>query len=154
MKGPSMDEDPIIERSKWHKPSYLGHYGESATHYEGIRTRCLKCGTSFVFSARDQKQAFETEHRYPGFLPSLCPTCSGEWQTLEQRISGHPSLFALIYILSHGLKTTYWAGCGHDFTSRAVDLPWINSVLSCHQPLRAPCFFMRYRSLYPPKLRT
>lgn len=81
-----MDEDPIIERSKWHKPSYLGHYGESATHYEGIRTRCLKCGTSFVFSARDQKQAFETEHRYPGFLPSLCPTCSGEWQTLEQGI--------------------------------------------------------------------
>jgi hypothetical protein len=81
-----MEEDPIIDRSKWHKPSYLGHYDENATHYEGIRSRCLKCGASFVFTAQEQKQAFEIEHRYPGYLPSLCPPCSGEWEILEQRI--------------------------------------------------------------------
>ncbi len=81
-----MEEGPVIDRSKWHKPSYLGHYDENATHYEGIRSRCLKCETSFVFSALEQKQAFEVEHRYPGHLPSLCPTCSGEWEILKQRI--------------------------------------------------------------------
>ena len=81
-----MEEDPKIDRSKWHKPTYLGHYDENATHYEGLQTRCLKCGMSSVFSAQAQKQAFEVEHRYPGYLPTLCPVCSEEWEILEQQI--------------------------------------------------------------------
>ncbi len=81
-----MEEDLKIDRSKWHKPWNLGHYDENATHYEGLRSRCLKCGVSFVFSAQEQKQAFEVEHRYPRYLPTLCSACSGEWETLEKQI--------------------------------------------------------------------
>lgn len=75
-----------IDRSKWHKPTYLGHYDERATHYEGIACRCKKCGLPFVFSAESQKHAFEFEHRYPGWLPTLCKTCSEEWGSLKQEI--------------------------------------------------------------------
>jgi hypothetical protein len=75
-----------IDRSKWQKPSYLGHYDVNAAYYEGLRTSCRKCGVSFVFSAQAQKYAFEIEQRYPGWLPTLCPTCYREWEALEQKI--------------------------------------------------------------------
>lgn len=81
-----MEECYEIDRSKWHKPSYLGHYDEKATCYEGLRTRCMKCGSSFVFSAQEQKHAFEVELRYPGWLPTLCLACSQEWEALEHEI--------------------------------------------------------------------
>jgi hypothetical protein len=81
-----MEDCCEIDRSKWHKPSYLGHYDEKATCYEGIRTRCLKCGRSFVFSAQEQKYAFEVKRVYPGWLPTLCPACSQKWAALEQKI--------------------------------------------------------------------
>ena len=84
--GSQMGSSPEIDRSKWHKPTYLGHYDERATHYEGIACRCKRCGTSFVFSAESQKNAFEFEHRYPGWLPTLCDSCSDEWRTLKQEI--------------------------------------------------------------------
>ncbi|WP_155920420.1 hypothetical protein [Methylobacter luteus] len=86
MKERNTEVSIEIDRSKWHKPSYLGHYDEKATHYEGLRARCLKCGKSFVFSAEAQKQAFEVEQRYPCWLPTLCPTCSQEWKVLEETI--------------------------------------------------------------------
>jgi hypothetical protein len=41
---------------------------------------------SFTFSAESQKHAFECEHRYPGWLPTLCTTCSEEWTFLKQEI--------------------------------------------------------------------
>ena len=81
-----MGNSPEIDRSKWHKPTYLGHYDEHATHYEGIACRCKKCGLSFAFSAESQKHAFEVEHRYPGWLPTLCSTCNEEWHLLKQEI--------------------------------------------------------------------
>lgn len=67
--------DVSIDRSKWHKPTYAGHYDDRATVYEGIRTRCNNCETSFVFQPEEQKFAFEVEKKYPGWLPSLCPVC-------------------------------------------------------------------------------
>jgi hypothetical protein len=79
-----MEEEIKIDRSKWHKPSYLGHYDENATHYEGLRTHCRKCGESFVVSAKEQKQEFEVEKRYPRWLPTLCPICSERWKALEK----------------------------------------------------------------------
>jgi hypothetical protein len=79
-----MGSSPEIDRSKWHKPTYLGHYDERATHYEGIACRCKRCGVSFVFSAESQKHAFEFQHQYPGWLPSLCTTCCEEWQFLKK----------------------------------------------------------------------
>lgn len=81
-----MDECYEIDRSKWRKPSYLGHYDENATCYEGLRARCSKCGSSFIFSAQEQKYAFEVEHRYPGWLPTLCPACSREWKAVEREL--------------------------------------------------------------------
>ncbi|WP_348943990.1 hypothetical protein ABHF33_10865 [Chitinibacter sp. FCG-7] len=81
-----MQNSPKIDRTKWHKPTYLGHYDENASHYEGIRCYCKKCGLSFVFSAESQKNAFEVEHRYPGWLPTLCPMCSEQWERLKQDV--------------------------------------------------------------------
>ena len=81
-----MGSSPKIDRSKWHKPTYLGHDDERATHYEGIACRCKRCGVPFVFSAESQKHAFEFERRYPGWLPTLCTTCGEEWNFLKQEI--------------------------------------------------------------------
>lgn len=81
-----MESLPKIDRSKWHKPTYPGHYDENATHYEGIRCRCKKCGISFVFSAESQKNTFEAKQRYPGWLPTLCQTCGEQWGFLKQNI--------------------------------------------------------------------
>jgi hypothetical protein len=81
-----MDKNIKIDRTNWHKPSYLGHYDEKATHYEGLRCRCRKCESSFIFSAQIQKVAFENEKKYPGWMPSLCERCESEWESLEKQI--------------------------------------------------------------------
>ncbi len=88
-----MEELVKIDRTKWQKPSYLGHYDENATHYEGLRKRCSRCEISFVFSANAQKVAFEEEKRYPGWLPTLCASCELEWKDMEQKIKDYQKLW-------------------------------------------------------------
>lgn len=68
-----------IDRSKWNKPTYQGHYDDRALFYEGIRCRCRKCEKSFVFGELEQKEAFEVSGKYPGWLPSLCSTCHSQF---------------------------------------------------------------------------
>jgi hypothetical protein len=71
-----------IERSKWQKPIYQGHYDEQAEFYEGIRCRCRKCELSFVFTASQQRDSFERNGKYPGWQPSLCPKCHSKFLDL------------------------------------------------------------------------
>lgn len=80
-----MNELVPIDRSKWNKPTYDGHYDAAATCYEGISCRCRKCERSFVFSAAEQQKRFELEGKYPGWLPSLCQSCEPEWAALLQK---------------------------------------------------------------------
>ena len=77
-----MSERIPIDRSKWHKPFYRGHYDEQAAFYEGIRCRCRKCGLSFVFTAFEQRDSFERNGKYPGWQPSLCTQCHSEFLEL------------------------------------------------------------------------
>lgn len=79
-----MDQNIPIDRSKWKKPKYSGHYDSHAIFYEGISCKCLKCSVSFVFSAIEQQHKFEAEGKYPGWLPSLCGECSNLWQRISK----------------------------------------------------------------------
>jgi hypothetical protein len=74
-----------IDRSKWNKPTYDGHYDAGAKFYEGISCRCRKCETLFVFSATEQQEKFEQEGKYPGWLPSLCQNCWPQWESISKR---------------------------------------------------------------------
>jgi hypothetical protein len=74
-----------IDKSQWSKASLNssgGHYDDRATHYENISYRCKKCEVSCVFSAEDQKRAYEIEKRFVWWLPSLCPPCLTEVEAL------------------------------------------------------------------------
>jgi len=75
-----------IEREKWNKPHYEGHYDKRATQYEGIRCRCGKCEISFVFEAREQKRQFELLSRHPFWKPTLCQTCQNEWEEIKPKL--------------------------------------------------------------------
>ena len=77
-----MDQQILIDRSEWKKPTYSGHYDDRAIFYEGISCRCKKCELSFVFTAIEQKRKFEMEKEYPGWLPSLCQVCEDRWQDI------------------------------------------------------------------------
>jgi hypothetical protein len=75
-----------IDRSKWQKPSYGGHYDEIATEYEGIRCRCDKCEGSFVFEPEEQKRQFELLGRFPFWIPRLCSNCQNDWEIIGPRL--------------------------------------------------------------------
>jgi len=75
-----------IDRKKWNKPHYEGHYDGRATEYEGIRCRCEKCGGSFVFKPEEQKRQFELLGRYPFWKPTLCQDCQNEWEEIGPRL--------------------------------------------------------------------
>lgn len=68
-----------IDRSAWSEASQRtsGQYDERATEYEGIRCQCRKCTRSFVFTAQEQKIAFEVEKRFIWYEPKHCRECSG-----------------------------------------------------------------------------
>ncbi|AMJ74688.1 hypothetical protein AVL57_12390 [Alteromonas stellipolaris] len=83
-----MEDKLDINRLNWHKSSYLGHYDKDCKYYEGIRCRCQKCDCSFVFTPEEQKQKFEIDKVYPGWLPTLCFSCTKNWNTLNENILG------------------------------------------------------------------
>jgi len=76
-----------ITRTSWSASSQrtLGHYDEYATVYEGIRCRCRRCNTSFVFTAEAQQVAYEVEQKYVWSLPAYCETCGAELINLQVR---------------------------------------------------------------------
>ena len=75
-----------IDRSKWKKPSYRGHYSKRATEYEGIRCKCERCEISFVFEPEEQKRQFELLGRFPFWVPTLCFHCQSEWEIISPKL--------------------------------------------------------------------
>ena len=74
-----MPSDVSINRALWSRSSQRsagGHYDASATHYEGIRYRCRACEVNCIFSAQEQRVAYEVNKKYVWWLPALCATCS------------------------------------------------------------------------------
>ncbi|WP_082485801.1 zinc-ribbon domain containing protein [Acidovorax sp. Leaf84] len=67
-----------IDRSQWCRRSQrtTGHYDEGAAEYEGIRCKCRLCTRSFVFTAEEQKYAYEVEKRFVWYLPKHCKECA------------------------------------------------------------------------------
>lgn len=66
-----------IDRLKWCRRSQrtTGHYDKEAMEYEGIRCKCRLCTRSFVFTAEEQKNAYEVEKRFVWYLPKHCKEC-------------------------------------------------------------------------------
>lgn len=90
-----MSDSVPIDRSKWKKPIYGGHYDENETSYEGLRCRCSKCGASFVFPPEQQRELFEEQGKYPGWLPSLCQGCEEEWKAARREEESYYAQWAL-----------------------------------------------------------
>jgi len=77
-----------IDRSLWSHSSQRssgGEYDAAATHYEGIRFRCRACEASCVFTAEEQRIAYEEHKKFVSWLPSLCAACGTELTGLQSR---------------------------------------------------------------------
>ncbi|WP_436077506.1 zinc-ribbon domain containing protein [Acidovorax delafieldii] len=82
----SLDMTISIDRSQWCRRSQrtTGHYDEDATEYEGIRCKCRLCTRSFVFTAEEQKNAYEVEKRFVWYLPKHCKECASHRESIEE----------------------------------------------------------------------
>jgi hypothetical protein len=78
-----------IDRSKWHKPTYDGHYDALAIEYEGIRCRCKRCESSFIYEPAEQKRQLEELGRFPFWLPSLCDQCQAQWEKIGTELKSY-----------------------------------------------------------------
>ncbi len=56
------------------------------SHYEDIHYQCVRCGKISVFTAADQKLAFELHKAYIWQRRKLCQACWREKHRIEQRI--------------------------------------------------------------------
>ena len=77
-----------IDKTKWSKSSQNStpaNYDERATEYEGISYSCVKCGASLVFTPKEQKEKYEVEKKYIDWLPSRCPQCQKQLDTLKNK---------------------------------------------------------------------
>ena len=75
-----------IDREKWSessKRSYAFHYLK--THYEDIQYRCRKCNELAIFTAGEQKIAFEVKKNYIWQQHVLCTKCNDEFYKLKIR---------------------------------------------------------------------
>ncbi len=77
-----------IDRSKWSPSSQRsgGHYDECAIYYENLAYRCRKCEMSCVFTAEQQKEAYEERKEYVWRIPSLCPSCETQRNLLRAEV--------------------------------------------------------------------
>ena len=73
-----------IDKTKWSASSQrsLGRYDERARYYEDLSFRCTKCERSFLFTAAQQKEAFEERKEYVRRYPTLCQSCAAQRELL------------------------------------------------------------------------
>lgn len=68
-----------IDREQWSRSSKQSYvYQQAAAHYGDIRYTCAKCQEDAVFTAEEQKTAFEQKKQYVWRRRVLCPRCNGE----------------------------------------------------------------------------
>lgn len=68
-----------VDRSQWSESSQRTY--TSISVYTDIAWRCRGCGQSFVFTAQEQKQAYEHEGVYIHWRPVLCDACASQAQS-------------------------------------------------------------------------
>lgn len=64
-------------------------YGMAPSHYEDIEYRCWHCGDDAVFSAAEQKRAFEVRGAYVWQRRVLCTPCKLDSEGLKRELQAH-----------------------------------------------------------------
>src|ERR1051325_8080530 len=80
----------IIDKEKWSESSKRSFEYKYSTDkcYQDITYRCVKCAQPSVFTAREQKRAYEVIKDYVGKYiggKKLCPTCSKNLEALQEK---------------------------------------------------------------------
>ncbi|HAV63877.1 MAG TPA: hypothetical protein DCY13_16120 [Verrucomicrobiales bacterium] len=77
-----------VDSSKWSgKSQRLAEIQGAPRDYEDIPYSCWRCGQRAVFSAAEQKQAFEVRKAYIWQRRNLCPDCWRERLQIERGIA-------------------------------------------------------------------
>lgn len=75
-----------VDQAQWSEPSKRSYaYVARAPHYADVVYRCLKCSANSVFTAAEQKHAFEVKKRYIWQRRILCIACHAALQQLKAR---------------------------------------------------------------------
>lgn len=79
-----------VDPEKWSESSKRSViYDFPPKEYGDINYKCWRCEASAVFTAEEQKQAFERRKAYIWQRRYLCGTCFSERQALERNIRRH-----------------------------------------------------------------
>ena len=73
-----------VDRNRWSESSQRTY--ATIQFYEDIAWTCRGCGQSDVFTAQEQKQAFEVEQIYIYWHPCLCEACSHKKQSTAENM--------------------------------------------------------------------
>lgn len=83
------------DKSKWSESSKNSYSYESCIEgYADISYKCYKCGNCAVFTAQDQKEAFEVRKCYVWQRRNLCAACYDEFSALKTAIKNYEKLWA------------------------------------------------------------
>lgn len=75
-----------IDKTQWSESSRRSEiYNSTATEYEGIGYVCIKCSAPTVFTAREQKVAYEVKKDYIWKRRTLCRQCFVALEVLRKR---------------------------------------------------------------------
>lgn len=85
-KNPKPSRVPV-ERSQWSESSQRTY--ALLEFYEDRTWSCRGCGQSFVFTAQEQKRAYEDEGVYIYWHPTLCAACAEQAQATADAIQRH-----------------------------------------------------------------
>ena len=84
-----------IDKEAWSDESKRSYsYDSHIEFYEDERYQCVKCGCSAVFSAQEQKEAFEVKKRYIWQRRTLCKSCYGELLELKKELSMYEEMWS------------------------------------------------------------
>jgi hypothetical protein len=72
--------------TQWSEQSRRSYAAEYMTQYVDIKYFCWSCGEAEVFTAQDQKHAYEVEKRYFWQRRILCQKCWREATSIRKRL--------------------------------------------------------------------
>ncbi len=77
-----------INRKAWSEESKRSYaYLSNEAYYEDEKYKCNKCGKIAVFSAQEQKRAYEEKKRYIWQKRTLCPSCYSKYKDIKSKMS-------------------------------------------------------------------
>ncbi len=77
----------LIDKEKWSESSKrsFAYSGSLKTHYEDISYRCTKCSQVAMFTAAEQKNAYEVLRQFIWRQRTLCPKCYSNLELLRKK---------------------------------------------------------------------